>query len=195
MIHASRPAPRRAAEKFTTAAAILVAAATFAATPAPKPAAHPGAPAARPAAKPAPATLDQARRFIEQANARLLDLNNRQQRAEWVQSTFITDDTERMAADAREATIAATTALAGEARRFESLALPADLARQLRLIKLSLSLPAPADPAKRSELTRIASALEGDYGKGKYCPTGKEEACQDLGDLSRTLAESREPAA
>src|SRR6185436_14075584 len=195
MTLATTPASRRGVEKLMTTAAILVAAATLAAAPAPKPTAHAGTPAARPAAKPAPPSLEAARRFVEQANARLLDLNNRQQRAEWTQSTYITDDTERMAADAREATIAATTALAAEARRFESLALPADLARQLRLIKLSLNLPAPADPAKRSELTRIASALEGDYGKGKYCPTGKEDACQDLGDLSRTLAESRDPAA
>ena len=37
--------------------------------------------------------------------------------------------------------------------RYESLALPPDLARQLRLIKLSLNLPAPADPRTRSELT------------------------------------------
>ena len=195
MTLATTPASRRGVEKLMTTAAILVAAATLAAAPAPKPTAHAGTPAARPAAKPAPPSLEAARRFVEQANARLLDLNNRQQRAEWTQSTYITDDTERMAADAREATIAATTALAAEARRFESLALPADLARQLRLIKLSLNLPAPADPAKRSELTRIASALEGDYGKGKYCPTGKEDACQDLGDLSRTLAERRDPAA
>ncbi len=195
MTFATTPAPRRGVEKLTTTAAILVAAATLAAAPAPKPPAHAGTPAPGPAAKSAPATVQEARGFLEQANARLLDLNNRQQRAEWVQSTYITDDTERMAADAREAIIAATTALAVEARRYEHLALPPDLARQLRLIKLSLNLPAPADPAKRSELTRIASALEGDYGKGKYCPTGKEDACQDLADLSRTLAESRDPAA
>jgi peptidyl-dipeptidase A len=157
-------------------------------------------PAAAPAAKaPAPSkaaapTLEEARRFLEAANARLLDLNNRQQRAEWVQSTFITDDTERMAAEARETVIAAVTELAQGARRFDRLTLPPDLARQMKLIKLSLTLPAPADPALRSELTQIASTLEGIYGKGKYCPAGTESECQDIGDLSRVLAENREPA-
>jgi len=148
--------------------------------------------AAPPAGQP---TLEEARRFVEEANTRLLALNDRQQRAEWVQATYITDDTETIAAEAREAGIAATTEMALAARRFDSLALPPDVARQLRLIKLSLVLPAPADPALRSELTQIASALEGMYGKGKYCPAGKEGACQDLGDLSRLLAEDRQAAA
>jgi len=148
--------------------------------------------AAPPAAKP---TIEDARRFVTEANTRLLDLNHRQQRAEWVQSTFITDDTEAMAAEAREAVIAATTELALAARRFDALPLPPDLARQLRLIKLSLTLPAPSDPALRAELTLIASALEGMYGKGKYCPAGKEGTCRDLGDLSRVLAENRQAAA
>src|SRR5262245_20707099 len=127
-------------------------------TPA-KPAATKPAAAAKPAATPAPAkgapTLEEARRFLETANARLLELNYRQQLAEWVQSTYITENAGRMASDAREATIAAVTGLAAEARRFEPLALPPDLARQLRLIKLSLNLPAPSDPAKRSQLSRI----------------------------------------
>src|SRR5262245_3558633 len=157
-------------------------------------AAAPAQPAKAPAAKGAAPTVEEARRFLETANARMLDLNNRQQRAEWVQSNFITDDTERMAAEARETVIAAVTELAQGARRFDGLALPADLARQMKLIKLSLALPAPADPALRGELTQIASALEGAYGKGKYCPGGAESECQDIGDLSRVLAENREPA-
>ena len=195
MTSAPEQAPRGAGKTIPPAAPLALAGALLLGAAAALGAAPAVAPAAKTAVTPEPPTVEEARRFVDQANARLLDLSNRQQRAEWVQSTYITDDTERMAADAREATIAATTELAVEARRFESLRLPPDIDRQLRLIKRSLSLPAPGDPAKRSELTRIASALEGDYGKGKYCPGGKEDACQDLGALSRTLAESRDPAA
>ena len=65
------------------------------------------------------------------------------------------------------------------------------MARKLKLLKLSLPLPAPRDPKLQTELTELAASLEGDYGKGKYCPPGKE--CQDIGALSKVMAESRNP--
>ena len=54
-------------------------------------------------------------------------------------------------------------------------------------------MAAPADAEKTRELARISSSLEGTYGKGKYCPPGGE--CKDVDELSRILAESRDPAA
>ncbi len=114
----------------------------------------------------------------------------------WVQSNFITDDTEALSALANERMIAGTMRLAAEATRFDGLALPPDVARKLKLIKLSIVTPAPADPALRKELTEITTSLESDYGKGKYCPPGKDEkACQDLEELSATMAASRDPQA
>ena len=44
----------------------------------------------------------------------------------------------------------------------------------MKLLKLSLTLPAPKNPAEREELTKIAASMEGDYGKGKYCPEGEQ---------------------
>jgi peptidyl-dipeptidase A len=138
------------------------------------------------------ATVEEARAFVVKAEAQLLELANRQQRASWVQSTFITDDTEKIAAEANKDLIAATVELATQATRFDGLKLPDDVARKLELLKLSLTLPAPKDPKAQTELTEIASWLEGTYGKGKYCPPGKE--CLDLGALETTMAESRDPA-
>src|SRR5689334_1839588 len=66
-----------------------------------------------------PATLEEARAFLDRANARLLDLGAKAERASWVQSTYITDDTELLAADARREQIAATLELAAEATRFD----------------------------------------------------------------------------
>ena len=37
---------------------------------------------------------------------------------------------------------------------------------------------APSDLGERAELTRIGTAMEGAYGKGKYCPT--RDRCLDL---------------
>ncbi len=139
-----------------------------------------------------PATASEAREFIEEAEARLLDLWIDLGRAQWVQSTYITQDTEIMAAKAYERVIAANMELAKRATRFDRLELPAELRRKLDLLKVALVLPAPDNAAERGELTQIAAALESEYGKGKYCPEGGE--CRDLGELSRTLAESRDPA-
>lgn len=137
-----------------------------------------------------PAVQQEARAFVEQADKRLLELAIKADRASWVQATYITDDTEAIAADARREQLAATLELAAQATRFDGLALDSDTARRLRLLKLSLTLPAPQDGAAQSELTKIATSLEGLYGKGRYCPPGRP--CEDLGALSRTLAESRD---
>jgi peptidyl-dipeptidase A len=140
-------------------------------------------------------SVEEARRFADEADRRLLDLSNRQNRAEWVQVTYITDDTEKIAAEYKEETIAATTELALAARRFDSLALPEDVARRLKLLKLKLTLPAPNNDAERAELTGIAAWLEGTYGKGKYCPEGGGGECLDVNAITRIFTDSRDPAA
>jgi peptidyl-dipeptidase A len=145
-----------------------------------------GKPAGRP-------TAAEAERFINEAERRLLTLNLKASRASWVQSNFITDDTEAMAAAAQDELTAASTELAERARRFDGLRLSPDAARKLKLLKLSLVLPAPSNPAEREELTKIAVSLESDYGKGKYCPEGEGGKCLSLQDMERILANSRDP--
>ena len=137
--------------------------------------------------------LEEARSFLNDAEKQLLDLNVKYARADWIKSTFITDDTEALSAQANTDLIAATTELAEKARRFEALDLSPDEKRKLKLLKLSLTLPAPKDPKERDELTKIASSMEGDYGKGKYCPDGDQSKCMSLGDMERRMAESRDP--
>jgi peptidyl-dipeptidase A len=140
----------------------------------------------------APPTVADAQKFIEEAEARLLALNADAQRADWVKSTFITDDTEAIAAAADEKAIAVQVDLVKQAKRFDGLKLPPDLARKLHLLRVSLTMATPADPALSTELTRIVSGMEGTYGKGKYCKSGK---CLDLDELSKIIAENRDRAA
>ncbi|HEY1937370.1 MAG TPA: M2 family metallopeptidase [Candidatus Angelobacter sp.] len=142
-----------------------------------------------------PATVAEAQAFIKEVEDQLLDLGVRAGRAGWVQENFITDDTETMAAQANEKLTAVVTQFALEARRFEKLKLPPELARKFLLLKLSLTAPAPNNDAERKELTELASKLDGMYGKGKYCkpgPDGKEK-CLSLNDLSRIMATSTNP--
>ncbi len=90
-------------------------------------------------------TPAEAEQFVADAEKRLVELNIKYARADWVKSTFITDDTETLSAEANKQVIEATTELAEQSRRFDGVDLPYDTARKLRLIKLALTLPAPSD--------------------------------------------------
>jgi len=141
------------------------------------------------------ATVADAQAFMKKAEDQLEDLNVRASRASWVQENFITDDTEAMSAQANEKLTAVVTQLALDARRFDGLKMPPELERKFMLLKLSLTAPAPNNDAERAELTRIATSLDADYGKGKYCKPqadGKQK-CLSLNDLSRQLVEAVNP--
>ena len=139
-----------------------------------------------------PPTVEEAQSFLVDAEARLLDLWIQRERASWVQSTYITYDTELLAARANEETIKATMELARAATRYDALELPEPWARKLRLLKIALTLPAPSDAAQRAELTQIAARMEGTYGRGKWCP-GEGKECLDIAAISDLLASSRDP--
>jgi peptidyl-dipeptidase A len=138
-------------------------------------------------------TVEEARKFTDAAEKRLLDLWIKDGRAQWVHETYITDDTEQMAADADQAVATVTAELAAQARPFDKLKLPEDVARKLMLLRLSVSIPTPRDPALAAELTKINVSLDGDYGKGKWCPDGPSGKCLALGDIEPIIAHSRDP--
>jgi peptidyl-dipeptidase A len=141
------------------------------------------------------ATADQARRFLADANQELLRLINEANRAGWVQSTYITPDTELLAARANELLVNASTKYAKESRRFDGVQLPASERRQLDVLKNSLTMSAPPDPKESEELTRLVASMEGAYGSGKYCPKGATgDDCLDIEKITEILAENRDPA-
>jgi peptidyl-dipeptidase A len=157
-------------------------------------------------------TVADAEKFIAEAERRYLDVSIKASRASWVQSNFITDDTELLAAAANEEVAKTVKELAEQARRFDGLQLPPDIARKLMLLKLATP-PVPSNPTEREELIKIAVSMESDYGKGKYCPeqnansvlrnratavqngsgNAAEKKCLSLGELETIMAESRNP--
>jgi peptidyl-dipeptidase A len=137
-------------------------------------------------------TVADAKAFLEKAEAELLALAIDASRAEWIKSTYIIDDSEALAARMNEQFIQATVRLAKEANDYTRLALPPELERKIKLLRNSLTMATPSDTAESAELTRLAAAMEGIYGKGKYCPPGKSE-CLDLDQLSKIIASSRDP--
>ena len=141
-------------------------------------------------AEPGP-TVEEARAFVDDAEARLLEVWIDAARAGWVQSNFITDDTTAIAASAQTVVIGATMELATEAARFDGVELPEETRRKLLLLKTSMGLAAPADPALQAELAGITTSMESTYGRGVYCP-GDGEDCLDLPQMERMFAESRD---
>lgn len=138
-------------------------------------------------------TVQEAKKFLDDAEKKLLALGNEAGQASWIQSTYITDDTEAIAAKANERAIAESVRLAKASTRFDRLKLPPDMARKMMLLKVGLTLAAPADPAESAEVTRLAASLEGAYGKGKYCP-GAGKPCLDIEAVTRIMATSTNPA-
>lgn len=180
--------------RFTLAAACaLVLAAAIAVSaqsqPAPQPPSHPATPAGATA-------------FLADANEQLLRLVNAASRAGWTQATYITPDTETMAAQANEALVGAATRFAKEAFRFDKVQVSPTERRQLYLLKNSLTMSAPPDAKEAEELTQIVASMEGVYGRGKYCPQAAttqavgaappEKDCLDIEQISEILAESRD---
>jgi peptidyl-dipeptidase A len=139
------------------------------------------------------ATPEEATKFIENVNTTMLKLGLESAQAAWVQATYIIDDTEAMSARANQAYIDTMAKFAKEAVKFDKVEVPADIRRQLNLLKLSLTLVTPADPKEGEELTKLASKLEATYGKGKWCEdASKPETCLDIDKITNIMAESRD---
>src|SRR5579864_1703274 len=136
-------------------------------------------------------TVAEAEQFMKQAETRLNEIEVKGARASWVQENFITEDTEALSADGQDQLTAVTTELIEQAKRFDGLSLPQELARKFMLLRLSLTAPAPKDPALRKEMTQIGVSMDADYGKGKYCP--KPDDCLDITAIEKIMGESRDP--
>ena len=142
--------------------------------------------------KKAAPTVADATAFLKEAEAKYFELTNKGQRASWVQENFITADTEQIAADANEELNAWAVEAAKQAHRFDGLKLPADMERKLKLLKLASTLPPPADPKEQKELAQVLASLDGDYGRGKWCPDGENGKCLDVTAVGKLMATSRD---
>jgi peptidyl-dipeptidase A len=134
-------------------------------------------------------TVDDARKFLDDAEKKLLALTTEASHADWLRSNFITFDSETLSALADERQIAEAVRLAKGATQFDRVKLPPDMARKMMLLKVGLTLAAPSDPAESGEVTRLGAELEGMYGKGKYCP-GAGAKCLDIEDITKIMAAS-----
>jgi len=134
----------------------------------------------------------EAKVFLSDVNDKLNRLWVAQSQSGWVAQTYITDDSEAIDARVNQEVIEAVARFAKASTRFDAAQVSEDERRQLNLLKLSLVMAAPSDPAEAEELTRIASRMRATYGKGTFCPEpGKPDSCMNIDAITRVMATSR----
>src|SRR5262245_5537165 len=106
--------------------------------------------------------------FLADANAKLLKLINESNEAGWVLGTYITTDTQAISARADEAYVNASTDYAKRAAHFPGNAGTPEERRQLDVLKNTMTMAAPADPKKTTELTTMSSRMAAADGSSQY---------------------------
>jgi peptidyl-dipeptidase A len=136
-----------------------------------------------------------ARTFIAGVNEEFRKLQVQSGTAEWIKNTYITDDSERLAAAANEELLGFMSRAVKQAAQYKDASADADTRRMLHLLRVSSALAAPSDPKLRLELTTLAAKMEGLYGKAKSCGAeGKSPKCLDIEELAVLFQKSRSEA-
>jgi peptidyl-dipeptidase A len=133
-----------------------------------------------------PRTPEGARAFIAAVEKDLFDLSVIGGRAAWVNATYITDDTDALAAYFGTIGTEKGVQYAKEAAEWSRVeGLDPDTARKLNILRGALVLAAPNGQA--AELNTISTRLQSTYGKGRATLGGKEitgdEAEEKMGTL------------
>lgn len=156
----------------------------------PAPAVAEAAPASAPStgALPYPATPEGARQFIADVEKDLFDLSVINGRSQWVNATYITDDTDALAAYFGTINTEKGVKYATQAAEYSKVTgLDPDTARKLNILRGALVLAAPTTPGAAAQLNDITTRLQSAYGKGRATLDGKtitgDEAEERMGTL------------
>jgi peptidyl-dipeptidase A len=130
-------------------------------------------------------TAAEADKFVAELNADIRKMTPHITAANWLQSTYITDDSQLIASKANEELLAWQSRRVEESKRFNGVeGMSADTARAIALLK-NVSAPAPSDKALQGELSKLLSKMEANYGSGKWCRTAND--CLVLDDIEKII--------
>jgi peptidyl-dipeptidase A len=139
-----------------------------------------------------PLTPDGARAFVADAEKDLYALSNISQQASWINNTYITDDSDAVAAYFGTIGTEKGVKYASQAARYAAIpGLDYDTARKLNILRGALTLAAPQTPGAAAELNTIATRLQSTYGKGRASLHGKVLTGDDVEAMMGT---NRNPA-
>jgi peptidyl-dipeptidase A len=115
-----------------------------------------------------PATAQDVARFVADAEKELYDFSIDLNRAGWINATYITDDTDAIAARFGAQGTEMSVRFALQAAKYQDVpGLTADQTRKLTILRTGIVLPAPTTPGAAGELNAIATKLQSAYGRGK----------------------------
>jgi peptidyl-dipeptidase A len=119
-------------------------------------------------------TVEDVEKFLKQAEAALAAESIRVNRVQWVNSTYLTEDTDALAAEAAARQTELQVRLAIEAAKFDEVpGLSDEIKRKLTIMTGGIVLPAPTTAGAADELSTISTKLQSDYGKGEGTLKGK----------------------
>lgn len=172
---------------FRTAVSTLAVALSLAAA---APAFAQAAPAA-PAASTAAPTAADADALVARAEKEFADYSLDASRIAWVNATYITDDTDALAAKSGAIGTEMGVRYALEAAKFDGVkGLSYDTRRKLDILKNGLTLPAPTRPGAAQQLSDISTRMASSYGKGRGTKGGQPI---NGSDIEAAMGSSRDP--
>ncbi len=144
-----------------------------------------------------PMTAQGAKDWVVMVERDLFDYSIRASRIYWVNATYINDDTDALAAQIGAEGTEKSVRYALEAARYAQVqGLDDDTRRKLDILRNGIVLPAPTADGAATELNRIATDLNSQYGKGQGTLNGQPISGSDIeaemGNLERTPAEYQE---
>uniref|UniRef100_UPI0025FFDEA5 M2 family metallopeptidase n=1 Tax=uncultured Sphingomonas sp. TaxID=158754 RepID=UPI0025FFDEA5 len=143
-------------------------------------------------AAPAKPTAAEADAYVAAVEKEAADLSVPAQQTAWVNATYITDDTDALAAKSgAELTEKAVQWAKGAARFNGVTGLSYDTKRKLDLLKNGVGLPAPTTPGAATELATLTTRMSSRYGKGKGTLDGKPI---NGSDIEAAMGATRDPA-
>ncbi len=121
-----------------------------------------------------PPTPAEANKFVAQAEKELFDLSVYASQANWINATYITDDTDAVAARVNTMATEKQVELANKAARYRSIpGLAFDTKRKLDMLRNTIVIPASSKPGAAAELADIGTRMNSNYGKGKGILNGQ----------------------
>ena len=136
-------------------------------------------------------TTADADKFVAAAEAELSRFSGFSQQVAWINNTYLTDDTDAVAAKVGADGTELSVRLAGEAAKYQALpGLSFDTKRKLDMLRGGIVLPAPTTPGAATELNTIATKLNSAYGKGKGTLKG---VATNGSDIEAEMGTNRNP--
>lgn len=129
--------------------------------------------------------------FLAKAEAALETATAEANRADWVNTTYITPDTDKISSEARMRLNALSLDLARQATAYDPTHVDPVSRRKLALLRIATIVPPPTDHQEAAQLAADQTQLSSQFATGSFLFNGKPTS---LAEAEVLLAKTRDPA-